>query len=257
MPFLGRTSSAAIHLRAPCDNTVISGRSFRNLSTVAIIVEGCKNVTITQNDFDATLGGVFAINSQNVVVTYNRFRNIGNGTIGSGKSNYVQFNTVTGGAVSYNKGIGGNTEDLISIYKSSGTSTAPLIIEHNQLEGTDWTRTSGTGIIVGDGGGGNYVTVRYNRLLTPGQVGIQLINGTGIRVHGNTVYAAPRSPLTSTNVGMSSWEGSPNADVYENRVRWYRNDGTQNPTWWGYGTIRELANDWSAAIDPETLRVRL
>jgi hypothetical protein len=255
--FLSRTPSAAVHLKAPCDGAVIRGRQFVGLSSVAIVVEGCRNVTITENDFDGTLGGVFVLNSENVVVTYNRFRGIGNGTIGSGKSNYVQFNKVTGGSISYNKGLGGNTEDLVSIYQSSGTSSAPLVVEHNAFEGTDWTRSSGTGIIVGDGGGGNYVTVRYNRLLTPGQVGIQLINGTGIRVYGNTIYAAPRSPLTSPNVGMSSWEGSPNADVYENRVRWYRNDGSQNARWWGYGTIRESANDWSASIDPETLRVKL
>jgi hypothetical protein len=192
-----------------------------------------------------------------VTVTGNRFRGIGNGTIGSGKSNYVQFNKVTGGYIADNKGVGGNTEDLISIFQSSGTSGAPLVIERNALEGTDWTRSSGTGIIVGDGGGGNYVTVRHNTLLTPGQVGIQLINGTGILVYGNTVYAAPRAPLTSPNVGMSSWDGSPNADVYDNRVRWYRNDGSENPRWWGYGTIRESGNDWHAAIDPNTLKVAL
>jgi hypothetical protein len=56
---------------------------------------------------------------------------------------------------------------------------------------------------------------------------------------------------------MSSWEGNPTAEVYNNQVRWYRNDGSQNRRWWGYGTIRESGNDWSANLKPETLRVRL
>jgi hypothetical protein len=56
---------------------------------------------------------------------------------------------------------------------------------------------------------------------------------------------------------MSSWEGNPTAEVYNNQVRWYRNDGSQNPYWWGYGTINAHDNDWKAAIDPVSLKVTL
>ncbi len=235
----------------------VSGKQFVGLSSVAIVVEGCRNVTITGNDFSNVIGGVFAINSSNVVITYNRFQNIGNGTIGSGHSNLVQFNNVTGGRIANNKGIGGNTEDMLSIYQSGGTAAAPLIIEDNALEGTNWSSGSGTGIILGDGGRGDYVTVRNNTLLTPGQVGIQLIDGIGHKVYGNTVYSAPRPGQTDPNVGMSSWDGDPVVELYNNRVRWYKNDGSENPYWWGFGTINAHDNDWHANIDPATLKVRL
>ena len=62
---------------------------------------------------------------------------------------------------------------------------------------------------------------------------------------------------TSPNVGMSSWAGNPTAEVYGNEVRWYRNDGSQNPYWWGYGTINAHDNNWNAVIDPSSLKVTL
>jgi hypothetical protein len=253
------SESTAVRLQAPCDRTIVEKSTFRRMSSVALTVDGCRNVTIRNNGFNTTVGGIFAINARNVRVTGNRFKNIGNGTIGSGKSNYVQFNNVTGGYIARNRGLGGNTEDMISIYKSSGTSASnPLVIERNRLQGTNWTRGSGTGIIVGDGGGGNYVIVRRNSLLNPGKVGIQLINGRGIRVYRNTLYAAPRSPLPSANVGMSSWDGNPSAQVFDNRVYWRRNDRSENPYWWGHGTIRARDNSWHArGINVAAMRVRL
>ena len=139
VPFLNRTPSDSMHL-VDCTDETISGMQFVNIANVAIIIERCNNVTITANDFSNVVGGIYVLDSTNVTITWNRYENIGDGTIGSGHSNFVQFNKSTGGYIAHNKGIGGNTEDIISIFQSGGTSaSSPLIIEYNAFQGTDWS----------------------------------------------------------------------------------------------------------------------
>src|SRR5207237_2283496 len=134
-----------------------------------ITIENCTNVTITANDFDTVTGAIFIRNSHNVTITWNRYRNVGNGTIGSGHSNFVQLNNTFDGYIGHNKGKDGNTEDIISIFQSGGSSaTSPLVIEYNQFEGTNWTSSSGSGTMLGDAGGAHMI-VRNNTMLTPGQ----------------------------------------------------------------------------------------
>jgi hypothetical protein len=270
-PFLGYPTSAALAKSG-------SGLEIKNLSFrgggVALVISNAASPYIHDCDFADAVGGIFLLNCTNVRVERCRFRNIGDGTIGSGHSNYVQLNNCHGGAIRANRAIGGNTEDKISVYRSGGNSAAdPLIVEDNQLDGLNantadakaWTRGSGTGIILGDGSVGDYIVVRNNTLLRPGQVGIQIIGGIGHQVYGNVLYADPRSPLTDNNVGMSSYAGSPTADVHSNRVYWRKNSGVENSHWWGAGTITDhpsstdpLRNNWSDhSITPASLAVSL
>jgi parallel beta-helix repeat protein len=260
VPFLSRPAHGQIHL-SNCSNVTVSGYSFSNIADDAIIIEGCNNVTITGNDFSGDVGAIYALNSTNVTVTYNRFANIGNGTIGSGHSNYVQFNNTWGGYIGHNKGKGGNTEDLISVYQSGGASaTSPLVIEYNAFESTNWTSGSGSGSMLGDGGG-SHIVVRYNTYLSPGQVGIGVPSGTDIHITDNTLYGATRP---SSNVGIYVWNQASTAcnsiEIARNQVRWYRSDGVENPYWnaGNCGTVSgESTNNWHASIDPTTLQVTL
>jgi len=262
VPFLSRTPSGALVVSGQ-SNVTISGKEFTNLAngTVAIIVSNSSNVTITGNDFANVTGAIYAVNSTNVTVTWNRFQNIGNGTIGSGHSNYIQFNNTWGGYIAHNKGIGGNTEDLVSIYKSGGTDTAhPLVIEYNNFEGTNWTSGSGSGMMIGDAGG-SHVVARYNTLLTSGQVGIGIPGGSDIHITDNTIYGAKR---TSANVGIYVWNQSGGTcsgnEVARNQVKWYNASGSENPYWngGGCGTVTgESTNNWHASIDPASLHVTL
>jgi parallel beta-helix repeat protein len=269
VPFLQRTPSGQIHLEN-CSNVTISGYQFVSMSDDAIIIENCSNVTVTANDFSDDVGGVFVLNSTNVTVTWNRFRNIGDGSIGSGHSNYVQFNNVTGGYIGHNKGIGGDTEDMISIFESGGASASnPLVIEYNAFESplTDkpneraWTSDSGTGTNLGDGGG-SHVVLRYNTYLNVAQVGIAIGGGTDMHMIGNVVYGANR-PLS--NVGMSAWnQGGPSTSgvgIASNRVWWLADGGDANPYWNG-GNVGTVAGESSnvlqdTSIDPATLAVTL
>ncbi|MGZ6342534.1 MAG: right-handed parallel beta-helix repeat-containing protein [Candidatus Limnocylindrales bacterium] len=260
VPFLGRTPSGQVVVSGK-SNVTVSGLQFVGLHDDAIVVEDSSNVTITANDFSGDVGGVYCINSTNVTVTYNRFQNIGDGTIGSGHSNYVQFNACKGGYIAHNKGVGGNTEDIISIYESGGADAAhPLIVEYNAFEGTNWSSGSGSGTMSGDASG-SHIIVRNNTYLSPGQVGIGVPGGTDIHILNNTIYGATRP---SSNVGIYVWNQSSSAcsgiEVGGNKVKWFRDDGVQNPAWdaGNCGSVASWStNDWSASIDPATLHVTL
>jgi hypothetical protein len=234
----------------------ISNKTFRALGTgvIAISLSGCNGVTIDAVDFDTVAEGVFAYNSRNITIRNTRYSNIigPHQRNGSHRGNLVQFDTVTGFLVSGNKGKGGDTEDIVSLFK---TNTGR--VTGNQFEGTNWSSGSGTGIIAGDGGGGSGIEIDDNVLVNPGQVGIQLINGNA-NVHDNVIYAAPRTG-TSPNVGISTYGGTVSgARVTNERVYWRKNDGSQNPFWWGAGTPTQTGNNWrDTTLDPASLAVSL
>jgi len=256
--FLSRPVSEPIHIYME-SNVKISNKSFKDMEVVAVIIESCDNVEITECDFSNVVGGIFILNCTNVTITWNRFSNIGDGTIGSGHSNYIQLNKSFGGYIAFNKGKDGDTEDMISIYMSGGNSEKdPLIIEYNHFESGNWKSDSGSGIMLGDAGG-QYIVARYNKLLSPGQVGIGIASGVGISLIGNTVYGEKRS---NSNVGMYMWNqyDTPIGDIEisGNEVRWYSEDGSENPYWNGEDfTPKEKNNNWHARLDPKKLRVNL
>lgn len=77
-----------------------------------------------------------------------------------------------GGSIHHNKGIGGDTEDIISIYNSGATNAIhPLVIENNAVEGATRSSGSGSGLMLGDEGG-SHASARHNTLISPGQVEI-------------------------------------------------------------------------------------
>jgi hypothetical protein len=268
VPFLGRTPSGVLTVDGQ-SNVTVTGKQFQNLGdgVVALVISNSNNVTVTANDFDNTTGGIYCINSTNVTITWNRFRNIGNNTIGSGHSNYIQFNNCWGGYIAHNKGIGGLTEDMVSIYMSGGVDSAhPLIIELNAFESplTDlpnirsWTSGSGSGFMLADSGGHD-ITVQNNTVLTPGQVGIGIPGGQRVRVLNNTLYGAKR---TGANVGiyMVNYSGGAYGghEVSGNQIKWVNAAGNDNPMYLPDDTGSTIgANDTNWAGDPATLHVTL
>lgn len=262
VPFLSRPASGPIVIRDR-SNVVISGKRFVNLPAdqVAITIENSHNVTITANDFSGNTGDIYVVDSTDVTVTWNRYRNVGNGTEGSGASNFVQFSRTTGGTIAHNKGVGGDTEDIVSIYRSGGSSAAhPLLIEYNAFEGTNWVSDSGSGIMLGDGGG-SHIVVAGNVLVTPGQVGIGISGGTDIHVVDNLLYGAKRA---GSNVGISIWNQSPGScsgnEIRGNKVTWYAANGSKNGAWdgGGCGSVAGWSgNDWDAGLSYSHLHVVL
>ena len=106
---------------------------------------------------------------------------------------------MSGGLIGHNKGKGGDTEDIVSVYQSDNVT-----VEDNQFEGTNWSSPSGPGIALSDGGGSFNVAQR-NILVNPGQVGIFIAGGDDNKILDNIVYGAQR---TYSNVGLYVWNQS-------------------------------------------------
>jgi Right handed beta helix region len=265
VPFLSRPVSEPIHREGGCDNLVIEGLTFQDLGedVEAIHLKGCNNVLIRANDFARVAQGITVEKSTNVRIEWNRYLDIvgpHERVRGLNRANFAQLDSVKGGYISHNKGKGGDTEDIVSLFKTGGTAEAPFIVEYNHFQGTDWSSSSGSGIALGDATSSHSIA-RYNLLLNPGQVGIFIAGGTDHKIIGNTIYGEQRA---SSNVGLYVWNQSsdPCADneVRDNEVSWTKADGTPNPAWDGgnCGTIVGWdSNTWDATIDPASLEVTL
>ena len=263
VPFLSRPDSGPIRLKG-CGNLVIENLTFKDLGpdVEAIHLDRCHDVTIRANDFARVAQAITAVDSTNIRVEWNRYEDIlgPHERVGLHRANFVQFDKVRGGYIGHNKGRGGDTEDIVSLHDSGGTAAAPLVVEQNHFEGTNWTSESGSGIALGDGGSSNTIA-RDNTLLNPGQVGIFIAGGTDNSIIDNTVYGETRP---RSNVGIYVWDQTSDPcsghEVRGNRVQWHRADGASNPGWnpGNCGTVAGWDdNDWDATLDPATLRVQL
>ena len=199
---------------------MIEGKTFKDLGAgvIAIRIENCSNVTIRSVDFMNVAEGVYALNSSNIKIIDSRYSNItgpAQPRTGANVANFVQFNNVAGGLIDHNKGKGGDTEDIVSVYQSDH-----VIVEDNHFEGTNWTSASGSGIALADGGG-SYNVAQRNILLNPGQVGIFIAGGLNNKILGNTIYGEQR---VRSNVGLYVWNQSSSPcsgqEVTGNRVYW-------------------------------------
>lgn len=215
----------------------------------AVVIERSTSVRVESLHIADSTSGVYAVESQGVTVAGNVFRDAGR--------NFVQFDKVTGGGnvISGNSGAnklgGSNAEDMVSVYRSSGTVSSPLMVIGNAFR-DGGPSSSGSGIMVGDNGGA-HIEVRGNTLSNPGQVGIGVPGGIGIKVVGNTVFSAAHA---WSNVGIYVWNQSGGScgeiEVRDNRVEWYSADGSPSPHWDGgnCGTVSGWDdNDWNASLD--------
>jgi hypothetical protein len=243
------------------ENVTILGGSLSSPSGIAITIQNVTgNITIRNVDFRDKIGGIYLLNcSGTLSITNIRGENIGDSSIGSGHSNYIQFNgCVFTGSVSGCQFRAGRTEDMISIFQSGGTGIgSELVIENNHLQGLvsddagarAWNSSSGTGIIVGDGGGGNAgnTIVRNNTLLTPGQVGLQHIDGSNIQTYGNIIYGQQR---TQNNNPITTFSGNPSGSIHNNTYYWTNNDGSHPTPYNGAGTMTFYSNTQDPSLNP-------
>jgi nitrous oxidase accessory protein NosD len=215
-------------------------------------------VTIRSVDFLNVAEGVYALNSSNIRVIDSRYSNItgpAQPRTGANVANFVQFNNVAGGLIDHNKGKGGDTEDIVSVYQSDHVT-----VQDNQFEGTNWTSGSGSGIALADGGGSDN-TAQRNILVNPGQVGIFIAGGLNNRILDNTIYGQQR---LKSNVGLYVWNQSSSPcsgqEVSRNRV-WWRNEAGSSNSAWNAGNCGTVAgwstNTWNAPLDVTSLRVGL
>ena len=199
----------------------------------AVNIYACDQVEVTENRFEAVSTGVYALDSRRIEVTRNRCLNV-QGPFPRGQ--LAQFDKVTGGGNRINHNLAlnilgkSNPEDVINIYKSSGTPEDPIQVIGNQIRGGG-PSSSGGGIMTGDSGGA-YIVVKENILVDPGQYGIAIAGGNHIQILDNKVFGKRQS---FTNVGIYVWNQSkaPSQDhtVKGNRVKWFNKGGVENPSW--------------------------
>jgi len=251
------------------ENVTIQGPGVTNPAGIGITVRNVANLTIRNVDMANLEGGMYLYNiSGTLLVEGVRSRNIGTGRIGSGMSNHIQLaESSVSGAIRNNRFLCGQTEDMLSTWHSGGRGVGQeLVIEDNQLEGAivatsvcrPWTSGSGTGIIVSDGGGSpknGHIIVRRNRLLNPGQVGLQIIDGPGLQIAENVLVAESYGP---NNNPITSWEGQPIGVVRDNRYRWINANGSEPAPWfYGGGNLTVTGNIRDTTLTPAALRISM
>ncbi len=230
----------------------------------AIDLYECSDVVVQGNRIERVSSGVYAHRSTAVQVVGNYCEDV-QGPMPRGQ--LVQFNQVTGpdnlilGNHAVNHHGQSRPEDVINLYKSTGTAESPIRVELNHLagdpaRGSQDKSTSGSGIMLGDGGG-RYQVAMDNTLVSPGQVGIGVAGGGDILVQRNTILGT-RSNIA--NVGLYAWNQYPDTPAHpvtltRNRIDWINSQGISNPYWNGGGFPRVTSDgntfgDASLRADP-------
>lgn len=224
--FLSWPASDAVYIgtKDPTYDVVIEKKSFRGLNTRAIVLQNVRRALIRDCDFDNCATNIYCVDCEEITVTDIRSRGI-TGPFG----HLVQFDKVQGGYVARIKNVGGNTEDLISMYMSNGTQAKPLIVEDVASDGTGWTSATGSGVMLGDGGGSWQIARRLS-LLNPGQVGAAIAGGTHHAILDSTIKGE-QLPKSNVGIYVAKMWGGPFTDheLSGNTVEWLREDGVENP----------------------------
>ena len=276
--FLSHPRQAA-PLKVSGSNVVVANKSWVGFRTnTCLTVSNAHNVYIHDVDFAACGGGIFLVNVTGTVRIENvRAYNIGDGTIGAGHGNVIQFNNVWQSAPELPDGsarikkiraYGGDTEDVISVFRSGGVDAAhPLVIgdvhvEHPLSGPLAWSSPSGTCANLADDGGHD-IRLQNSTFLNCGAVGIQMNEpGRNVKAYNNVVYGAARP---TSNVGLSQWSETacpltcPGNEYRANRVWWVKSSGSASPLWlsklYPVATVNNLTQH--TMINPLKLRVIL
>ena len=137
-------------------NVTIRNSTIGPCGDEAVYLSDVDGAVVEGNYITGTGNGVLVHRSDSVRVDSNAFVDAGR--------NFVQFDKVNGAgsSISGNRGqneLGGtNAEDLISLYLSNGTASSPIRVVGNHLR-NGGPSDSGSGIMLGDGGG-SYQFVR-------------------------------------------------------------------------------------------------
>ncbi len=236
-------------------NITIRNCFFNKGVAEAIVLEGSKNITIVDCLFNGFVAGVYATTCQSVKVNNNQFVNMRMRADGSSRGQFVQFNTVTGAGneVMNNKGENfpgeSNPEDQVSMFKSSGTATSPLLIKNNMFRGGG-PSLSGGGIVAGDYGG-DYIIIENNQLVNPGNYGIAVAGGNYNVLNNNRVYSDYHS---YNNAGVIIWgqggASCSNVTYTNNHINWpYKLYGQNNVHINGNcGALKESGNVYNESL---------
>jgi parallel beta-helix repeat protein len=219
-----------------------------------VALRNVRDVVIEKNTFDDVSSAFLAAYGTNNIVFDRNYATRIRGPFPRGQ--LVQFHEVTGSGnrITCNvsdqssPGYGRGTEDHVNMYKSSGTSTSPILVKYNKIRGGG-PSNSGGGLMSGDEGS-SYVTIDSNILVNPGQYGVAIAGGHNNKILNNKVYSAS---FAWSNVGVFVWNqyapASYGHEVSGNRVNWTDRYGKANNWWDGRNSGKLLTNN-NAFGDP-------
>lgn len=241
-----------------CRNITIRNCYFGRSGAEAIVLEECSNIQIEKCLFVYNLTGVYAANSSTIKVINNQFVNVRQRR-GPARGQFVQFNNVTGAGneISDNKGENfsgeSNPEDLISMFKSSGTAASPIRIKNNMFRGGG-PSTSGGGIVLGDYGG-RFIIAENNTLLNPGQYGMAVAGGSDMTILNNKIYAR-QQPFTNNPLFVWAQAGVSCSDIIvkDNKANWIDKKGNINGGW-DAGNCKNTSFEYPAPITEAEMNI--
>jgi len=220
-------------------NYTITNNKVKNAKSQAIKAQGLSTILIRGNTVDSSRSGVYVSKSSGAIVDKNKLNHIQ----GLPRANFVQFNNVTGPGnriscnigAQYPYGTAGSLdsiEDDISLYKSSGTSSSPILVVGNKVKGGGPSKT-GSGIMLGDGGG-SYIVARDNVVVSSGNLGMAISGGTNISIINNKIFSKT-SPIVNDAIAVWNYHPSTvtcnNITVQGNRVNWTNKWGPALKVW--------------------------
>lgn len=273
-------------------------------------LDGARRVMIEHNDLVGTAGILLAnyggsrSGADTFTITGNRARNIdgrmSNGSGAPGAAGYyesddwcqtfdgscqgvdfvqfvqlVQVQGVAGIEIAGNEIVNepgaSRTEDVISVYNSSGTADSPIRIVGNFIEGAypqhpERETYSGGGIMLGDGEDGvAHVVATGNHVLNTTNYGIAISAGHDMTITGNRVLSdgllPDGTPAAAQNVGIYVWDyhdvgGGAFYDnvATGNLAGWERPLKGSRQDWWLPDASDDSGNQpFSGAVTAETL----
>lgn len=272
-------------IEAGVDHTNITVRNTRGSSTNPNHFDKCKgrffraesfdSVVIENNELEGTAGiyllryaGDFAP-QHTVKILRNRVHNIdgrkSNGSGGWRDTNelvqFVQLDKVRhlgGIEIAWNQVINdpgaSAVEDNLSIYKSSGTASSPMLIHDNYIQGAYPTYPtakdySGGGIMLGDGSAATpddaaaFVHADENQVVSTTNYGIAISAGHDLSFFRNRILSSgllpDGRPIPAQNAGSYVWDM--HRDAERTPPTFYNNEGHENLIGWVRGSSR---NDW-------------
>ncbi|MFA5623862.1 MAG: hypothetical protein WC966_02235 [Bradymonadales bacterium] len=205
---------------------------------VGVLLERSSDVRVDHNYITDVASGFYAQQEGKVLDNLVFDHNFVTKVRGPGaRGQMLQFNAAKGsghkvlcnisyqGSPGYKLGPG----DQVNIFMSSGTADSPILIAYNKILGGG-PHEAGGGLLAADFGG-DYITIRNNFLLNPGQYGVAIAGGKHNKLLDNIMYSDTVFPWS--NVAVIVWgqgnstspETCNNHEVRGNRVFYLSKNG--------------------------------
>jgi hypothetical protein len=236
-------------------------------TTQGVLIERASDVRIERNVIHDVSSGVYVLSSRHPIVMDRNY--VYNVRGPSPRGQMIQMNGVTGGSagskVTCNVSDAmpatrhgakhGETddgvEDHISMFKSPGLDDERTEIAYNRLRGGHKHSKSGSGINLGDMGGGN-AYVHDNIVVNVANVGIGISGGRNVSIENNRIYQ-DRDHGVYVNLGLMVWAQAGAActgghTVRNNRVWTVNWRGEQN-NYWNAGNCGDVPQSGNVLAD--------